>query len=73
MVEIKIHSEPITLGQFLKFSGIIYSGGECKSFLEESVIYVNKISENRLGKKLFAGDLIEINGQKYLLVLENAN
>lgn len=73
MVEIKIHSEPITLGQFLKFSGIIYSGGECKNFLEESEIYVNKISENRRGKKLFSGDLVEINGEKYLLVLENAD
>lgn len=71
MVEIMIHSEPITLGQFIKFLGLIYSGGEAKIFLEENNVIVNKNSENRRGKKLFSGDLIEINGQKYVLKLQN--
>lgn len=71
MVEIKIYSEPITLGQFLKFIGVIYSGGEVKSFLELNSIFVNKVKENRRGKKLFSGDLIDINDQKYILKLEN--
>lgn len=71
MVEIMIHSEPITLGQFIKFLGLIYSGGEAKIFLEENNVIVNKNFENRRGKKLFSGDLIEINGQKYVLKLQN--
>lgn len=71
MVEIKIHSEPITLGQFLKFSGLIYSGGEVKIYLEENDVFVNKISEKRRGKKLFSGDIVQINDQKYVLTLEN--
>ena len=41
MVEIKIYSEPITLGQLVKFLGLIYSGGEVKNFLEENNIFVN--------------------------------
>ena len=73
MVEIKIYSEPITLGQFLKFLGLIYSGGECKTFLFENDILVNGIEEKRRGKKLFSSDLVVINGEKYLLVLENDN
>ena len=71
MVRIKIHSEPITLGQFLKFSGLIYSGGEVKIYLEENDVFVNEISEKRRGKKLFSGDIVQINDQKYVLTLEN--
>ena len=52
MIEITIFKEPITLGQFLKFSGLISTGGEVKNFLEESTIFVNNITENRRGKKL---------------------
>lgn len=73
MVEIKIYSEPLTLGQFLKFLGLIFSGGECKMFLSNNSVFVNEIEEKRRGKKLFSGDIIEINGKKYLLVLENGN
>lgn len=71
MVEIKIYSEPITLGQFVKFLGLIYSGGEVKIFLEENDIFVNGIAEKRRGKKLFSGYLVQINEQKYVLKLEN--
>ena len=73
MTEITIFKEPITLGQFLKFSGLISTGGEVKIFLEESDISVNNIAENRRGKKLLSGDLVEINGQKFKLRLENDN
>ena len=71
MTEITIFKEPITLGQFLKFSGLISTGGEVKFFLEESDIFVNNIAENRRGKKLFSGDLVEINGKKFKLRLKN--
>ncbi len=70
MTEIKIKSESITLGQLVKFLGLVYSGGEVKMFLSENKIFVNEIEENRRGKKLFLGDLIQINGQKYLLTKE---
>lgn len=71
MAEIKIYSEPITLGQLVKFLGLIYSGGEVKSFLEENDIFVNGVPEKRRGKKLFSGDLVQVNEQKYTLKLEN--
>ncbi|MBQ4570708.1 MAG: RNA-binding S4 domain-containing protein [Bacilli bacterium] len=73
MVEIKIYSEPITLGQFVKFLGLIYSGGEVKIFLEENDIFVNDVPEKRRGKKLFSGDLVQINDQKYVLKVENVH
>ncbi len=65
MKKIRITSESINLGQFLKFSGIISNGGEAKNFLENNDVKVNNIEEKRRGKKLFSGDIIEINGSKF--------
>lgn len=58
--KIKIKSEYITLGQFLKLTNLAYSGGIVKAFLEEYKISVNDIPENRRGKKLYPGDKIVI-------------
>ena len=41
MKEIKIDSEFITLGQFLKFADLVSSGGEVRAFLAENEISVN--------------------------------
>ena len=54
--EIAIESEYITLGQFLKFAGIIHQGGEAKSYLLQNKILVNQADENRRGRKLRPGD-----------------
>ena len=59
---IPIHSEFITLGQFLKFADLIPSGGMVKFVLQEYEIYVNDVAENRRGKKLYPGDKITIKG-----------
>lgn len=60
MTNIEIHSEYITLGQFLKLSNIAASGGMVKAILEEYKISVNGITENRRGKKLYPGDKISV-------------
>jgi S4 domain protein YaaA len=62
--KVYLTSDEITLGQFLKFADIIDSGGMTKWFLEEhaGLIFVNGEAENRRGKKLHAGDRIEIKG-----------
>lgn len=65
MTKILINSESINLGQFLKFSGVISNGGEAKMFLQENDVKVNKTDEKRRGRKLFLGDIVEINGEKY--------
>lgn len=70
MKEIKIHTDYITLGQFLKFIGVVSTGGEIKAFLVENVVFVNENMENRRGKKLFPGDLVVVLGQKYIIKAE---
>ena len=67
MKTIFIKEKSILLGQFLKFSGIIGNGGEAKFFLAENEVFLNGELENRRGKKLFNGDVLVVNGQKYLI------
>lgn len=68
MIEVKIHSEYILLGQMLKFSGIIGNGGEAKSFLSANLVLVNGLLDQRRGKKLYPGDVIEVLNRKYVIV-----
>lgn len=60
MQDLTIHTEYITLGQFLKMVNVISSGGMAKWYLSEHVVYFNGEEEQRRGKKLRHGDVIEI-------------
>lgn len=66
--KVEITTEYITLGQLLKFVGIIRSGALAKEFLASNIIYVNGEEENRRGKKLYKGDIINIKNINYELV-----
>jgi len=58
--QVEIRDSFITLGQFLKFSDIISSGGMAKPFLQQMDVYVNDELEDRRGKKLYNSDTVEI-------------
>ncbi len=57
---IQIEETYITLGQFLKHANVISSGGMAKPFLEQFDVYVDGELENRRGKKLYNGSVIDI-------------
>ena len=59
---IEITTEQITLGQFLKLANIVESGGMVKLFLTEFAVYINDEQDQRRGRKLKPGDLVEIQG-----------
>ncbi|WP_368651172.1 ribosome maturation protein RlbA [Bacillus inaquosorum] len=59
---ISIDTEMITLGQFLKLADVIQSGGMAKWFLSEHKVLVNSEPDNRRGRKLYVGDVVEIEG-----------
>ena len=67
--EIKIESEYITLGQFLKVADIISSGGEAKTCLACNRILINNEEDNRRGRKLYKDDVIEIDGKHYKICI----
>lgn len=71
MKKVVINSEYITLSQFLKLEGFIGSGGEAKYFLKEQEVLLNNAFEDRRGKKLYANDVVNIEGQEYLIINEN--
>lgn len=73
MVEIEIYTEFITLGQFLKLSGLINNGGEAKNYIQNTVILVENEVETRRGRKLRPGMTISIEGEKFLIVGNNEN
>ena len=48
------------LDQFLKYQGWVESGGEAKLRIRSGEVRVNGVVETRRGKRLNAGDVIEI-------------
>ena len=66
--KIVIHTEYITLGQFLKFASIIDNGGAAKAFLAENRVLVNGEEDRRRGRKLRNGDTVVVLGKSYGIV-----
>lgn len=67
MISVKIESEFIKLEQFLKFASIAQTGGMAKELIKESIVKVNGEIETRRGKKLYPGDEVEFEGEKYVV------
>lgn len=65
--EVKISTEYITLGQFLKYVGIIDSGFVAKIFLSEQDVYVNGEKDSRRGKKLYPNDRVLVENVEYII------
>lgn len=64
---VALESTYMTLGQLLKHLNIISSGGMAKAYLSQYYVYVNDIEEQRRGKKLYAGDVIELPHEELLV------
>ena len=71
MKPIKITTEYITLGQFLKWNNLASSGGEIKMILQAVQIKVNGVLENRRGKKLYPKDEIAIEDIGVFVIVKN--
>ncbi len=67
-MDIYINTEYITLGQFLKLTGQVSSGGEVRFFLENKKVLVNDIKENRKGKKIYNNDIVVVEKEIYKIV-----
>jgi len=65
--EIKITTEYITLGQFLKYVGIIDSGFLAKIYLSENKVLINGEVDNRRGRKLYPNDHVIVEKQEFVI------
>ncbi len=63
MQSIKLKDEFIKLGQALKMAGLVESGADAKYMINDGLVKVNGKVEIQRGKKLFAGDEVEYNGE----------
>lgn len=56
--DVPIGSDSIRLGQFLKFSGLLDSGGDAKEVIIDGEVLVNGETERRRGRQLRYGDVV---------------
>ena len=60
MEKISINTEKIQLDQFLKWAGILESGGQVRPMLDDDLIFVNGVKETAKRKQLHPGDVVKI-------------
>ncbi|MGA3376542.1 S4 domain-containing protein YaaA [Lactiplantibacillus pentosus] len=68
---IDINTPYMTLGQLLKETAIIGSGGQAKWFLKEMTVLVNGKPDDRRGRKLYPGDTIEVEDNGSFFIRSN--
>ena len=66
-IKIRDDEEYITLNVLLKLADIIPTGGMAKIFLQENVVLVNGEEENRRGRKLYRGDVVEVDNKAFIV------
>ena len=66
---ITINTEFIKLDQLLKFANLVENGADAKYLITNGYVKLNGETELRRGKKIYDGDLVEINydDQKFSL------
>lgn len=69
MRDVELNKEPVELHKILKFEGMAPSGGVAKLAIESGDVLVNGEVETRKRKKIYAGDIIEFNGESIKMVL----
>jgi len=70
MKELEIGTEYVTLGQVLKMTDVISSGGMAKWFLSENEVLINGQVDQRRGRKLRDGDLVLIPGMEEFRIVD---
>ena len=58
----------MTLGQVLKASNLVGSGGEAKVVIQAGEVRVNGEVETRRGRKLEEGDVVEVGDERLEVV-----
>lgn len=63
--DVSIGSEIIRLGHFLKFAGILDSGGNVKEAVIDGYVTVNGEVDRRRGRQLQLGDVVGFDGRLF--------
>ena len=60
---------PLPLGAFVKLCGAASTGGEAKRLIQGGAVRVNGLIELRRGHEVVPGDLVELGGDGFIVVL----
>lgn len=60
--DVTVDDTGIRLGQLLKYAGVTDSGADAKALLAGGDVRVNGEPEDRRGRQLFAGDVVDVDG-----------
>lgn len=66
---IAISTEFITIDKLLKFSGVADTGGQAFLMVEDGVVKLNGKTVTEKRKKVFPGDIVNIDDQIELIVI----
>lgn len=64
METIYLRDDFIKLGQALKVAGFVESGVDAKFAIQDGLVKVNGEVDERRGRKLYEGDVVEFDGHK---------
>ena len=64
IIKLREQDEFIKLGQAVKAAGLVESGVEAKEVIQEGRVSVNGEVDTRRGRKLYAEDVAEYNGEQ---------
>ena len=62
--DVSIGGEMIRLGQFLKFAGLLDTGGTVKEAIADGEVTVNGEVDLRRGRQLQPGDIVGFDGRR---------
>ncbi|MDY0908772.1 RNA-binding S4 domain-containing protein [Microbacterium sp. CFBP9034] len=63
--DVPIGGEIIRLGQFMKFAGLLDSGGDVKEAIIDGFVLVNGEVDRRRGRQLQLGDIVGFEGRRF--------
>ena len=61
--DVSIGGDGIRLGQFVKFAGLLGSGGDVKEAIVDGLVTVNGDVDRRRGRQLQLGDVVGFDGR----------
>ncbi|MBQ6105862.1 MAG: RNA-binding S4 domain-containing protein [Lachnospiraceae bacterium] len=67
MQTVNIRDEFIKLGQAMKLAGLVESGVEAKIVITSGEVKVNGEVDDRRGRKLYNGDVVEWKGKQFVI------
>lgn len=68
MIKFKLEGEFIPLIALLKATSLVQSGGEAQSIVEEGLVKVNGVTEDRKRLKVRVGDKVEFLSQSITVI-----